>query len=159
MPSGFEIDLSDLSDAERRLTRLAAAMLDLRPFWPKLVPLFIGWMRLQFETEGRFAADPWQRLSPRYAIWKQRHYPGKGLLVATGGLRRSASTPTRHVSQTTHELTINDPKVSWHGGAQRAPGMPRRRLLFDELPAIARNEVEQAAQEYVAEVLRRERLV
>lgn len=38
---------------------VAVGLRDLRGLWPRLVPLFIGFERQQFETEGAAGGEPW----------------------------------------------------------------------------------------------------
>lgn len=160
---GWGID-GDTEDAERRLHAFAAAMVDLRPFWPKVVPLFIGWMRKQFETEGVFwLGRPWQPLTPAYAARKAAEHPGRGLLVAEGDLRRGASTPRRTVTPRSITFTIDWPKEANKYTAEFDPAWhhlgegnnPRRPLLSDGLPPQAMLELENAVDEYVEETARR----
>jgi hypothetical protein len=157
--AGWGVDLSGLNEAERKLTRLAALLLDLRPFWPRVVPLFVGWMREQFRTEGRFFSTPWPPLSPAYAARKLRLYPSKGILVAEGDLRRGASLPERRATPRTLTLTITWPKEGerldpqWHQLGTRH--MPARPLLSDILPTEAMQELRQAQEEYVEDMIRR----
>ena len=43
-----------------------------------------------FSSEGAYEERKhWQELSPAYAAWKMRHYPGKKILERTGRLKRS----------------------------------------------------------------------
>jgi hypothetical protein len=151
----------DPDDDERGLQRLGALLLDLRPFWPKVVPIFVGWMRRQFETEGAWAGHPWAPLSPAYAARKARMYgPGKGILVAEGDLRKAASFPIRHATPTSLTLEIDwarykgeDVRLSWHQhGTER---MPARPLLFDFVPPEGKMELDEAADEYAEEMIRR----
>jgi phage gpG-like protein len=39
--------------------------------------------------------QPWERLTPRYASWKEKHYPGQPLLRATGLMQDAAYIYTR----------------------------------------------------------------
>jgi hypothetical protein len=139
--------------AQEALSRLAASMLDLRSFWPLVIPIFIGWMREQFETEGDFFGDPWAPLSPRYAAWKEQHYPGKGILIAEGDLRRAASSPRRTVGPLFLELEIVDPKVRFH--QEGTSKMPARPLVPEGvLPAAQQAELDSAFEVYVDERLK-----
>jgi phage gpG-like protein len=45
-----------------------------------------------FETRGRAIGESWAPLSPAYAARKASRYPGKGILEATGKMRRSFQT-------------------------------------------------------------------
>lgn len=42
-----------------------------------------------FDSRGGIIGESWKSLSPKYAAWKSKHYPGKGILEATGKMRRS----------------------------------------------------------------------
>lgn len=150
----------DAGDSERMLRKAAHIMTDLRGFWPLVVPIFIGWMRRQFDTEGAYASHGWARLSPEYAAWKALTYPGKGILQATGQLRQAASRPRRTVTPQRLVLTIDDsgPRhqsvVGFHQeGTDR---MPKRPLVFgdEDMPADARDELERAAVLYVDRALK-----
>jgi hypothetical protein len=150
---GWTIDVDGLDEAQKRTARLAAFLLDLRWFWPRVSTLFIGWMREQFESEGAFGGDPWAPLSPGYLAWKLRLFPGKGILHASGDLRRAASLPTRRATPTELILRIEDPKLQYHQtGTTR---MPARPLIFDRLPPVALRELEDVAEEEAAQLVRR----
>lgn len=143
-------DLDELAELDRKLAQFIATMLDLRPFWPMVVPLFIGWMREQFDTEGAFAGAAWAELSPAYAAWKSSAYPGKGILVATGALKHFASDPDRTVGPDSLILTIIDPKLEYHQTGTM--NMPARPLLFEQLPPSAEAELYAAQERYVDEM-------
>lgn len=141
-------------DADRRIRTLALFLTDLRPFWPKVVPLVTGWWRRQFETEGAFAGQPWPRLTPAYAAIKARLYPGRGILYREGDLYRAATNPRRVQTPSSLTLTIEDPKISYH---QEGEGnLPKRPFVFgDPLPMIAEHELQQEADAFVRDLLRR----
>jgi hypothetical protein len=156
----WDIDLEGDEEARRNLQRLLYALTDLRPFWPLVIPLFIGWMRRQFETEGAFAGAPWAQLSPAYAAWKAQHYPLRGILVAEGDLRAAASKPKRRTTATQLTLTIDwaaekgEPvNLGWHQAGTFT--MPARPLLFTTMPAAAQVELERAAEHYVEDMIQR----
>ncbi len=150
MPEGPHIWVDD-ADARRRLKLFETLLSDLRPFWPLVVTLQRRWWKAQFDTEGRFAGDPWRPLSPVYALQKARRWPGRGILHASGGMRRAADSPERTVAPHTLTLTIDDPKLQYHqDGTDR---MPARPLVFgDPIPAVAQVELEEAADRYVTEM-------
>lgn len=126
-------------------------MLDLRPFWPLVVPAFIRWMGQQFESEGGWGGESWAALSPAYAAWKATHYPGKSILYAEGDMRKAASKPQREATPNTLTLTIVDPKIEFHqGGTDK---MPARPVIPDSLPFAADNELTDLANLYVRENL------
>lgn len=138
---------------EKKLAELQVYLRDLRPFWPLLVPLFIGWMGAQFATEGGWGGQAWAPLSPAYAAYKSRVYPGRSILIREGGLRRAASEPRRTVTPRTLTLTIDDPVAGYHqDGTDK---MPARPLIPQSLPPSATREVEAAATEYVTTLINR----
>lgn len=145
----YRLYAKGLDEYERKLAQLATAILDLRPFWPRVVPLFIGWMREQFTSEGEWGGDPWEPLTETYAARKEREFPGKGILVATSDLRKAASTPARTAFPNALILTIVDPKVEYH--QEGTDDMPARPLVPEFLPAAAVVELDEAAQLYVDE--------
>lgn len=144
----------DFHGTPEQLQRLAVFLSDLRSFWPLLVPAVTGWWRHQFETEGQFAGHAWQPLTPAYAAAKARTHPGRGILVATGALKRAASAPRRAQTATSLTLAIDDPKLPFH--QEGTTKMPARPLIFgDPLPAAARAELDTIAHAYVTDLLKR----
>lgn len=154
MSDGWNLHIFGDRDAERRIEQLALFLTDLRPFWPEVARLARSWWKRQFDTQGTFGGHPWAALSPTYAQWKARVYPGKPILQATGAMKRAASNPSRAATPTSLTLTIEDAKVGYHqeGGGR----LPARPLVFgDPLPAAARAELQQAADAYVRDLLNR----
>lgn len=138
---------------DRKLDQLQLFLNDLRPFWPMLVPVFIGWMGAQFQTEGGWGGAAWAPLSPQYAVWKAMHHPGRTILIRDGDMRRAASEPRRTATPRTFTLWIDDPKAPIHQeGNSRLPARP---LIPDRLPMSARRDVEHAATQYVSTIIRR----
>ena len=41
-----------------------------------------------FDTEGEALGQPWQPLSAKYAVWKEKNYPGQPILQRTGAMRQ-----------------------------------------------------------------------
>jgi hypothetical protein len=142
--SNFHIEITGDELAKRKLAQLALFLSDLRPFWPLVVPLFIGWMRQQFESEGAFGGKPW---APLTASTLAQKGSGKSILIDTGALRRAASSPRREASPRTLTLTIEDPKIEYH--QEGTSKMVARPILFDDLPAAARVELQAVAEGYV----------
>lgn len=63
---------------------------DWRPAWEHMAEDFWASEEREFDTEGQ---RTWAPLSPRYAKWKERHYPGMPMLVRTGALKLSLTQP------------------------------------------------------------------
>lgn len=69
---------------------LGDAIRDLTPHWERVHDkVLIPWMERTFDTEGASAAGKWTALSPKYAAWKAKHFPGKPILQRTGLMRQS----------------------------------------------------------------------
>lgn len=157
----LDLDYNDGGNREK-LQWVIAQLLDLRPFWPKVVTLAIEWWGAMFDTAGAFAGRPWAPLSPAYAAWKAIRYPGRGILVAERDLRQAASLPDRLATPTSLTLTIpwarlkGEPvELAWHqlGTTQ---GMPARPLLFgDPLPPAAAVGLSLAMDSYLDELIGR----
>lgn len=148
--STFHIEIDGDERAKRDLARLALFMNDLRPFWPLVVPLFIGWMGAQFATEGAFGGQPW---APLKASTLARKGGGKSILIDTGAMRRAASFPSRSVSPRTLTLTIVDPKIEYH--QEGTTKMVARPVIFSDLPPTAEAELKLAAEGYVRTLVAR----
>ena len=163
----FEFDLSAFEAEEQKLIRLVALLADLRLFWPKVVPRAIGWVSRQFDTQGQFFDTPWAPLSPNYAAWKMAHHPGKRILQIQGDLRRAATSPRRVATPSTLTLFIEpyDRTDKTRGGTRRlnpdwfqsgTGTMPARQIVplaSAPIPAAAVFEMEQVANEWVAEMM------
>jgi hypothetical protein len=163
----FSIKIEHLDEEQRKLAQLGVLLHDLRPFWPRLIPLFTSWMSEQFDSEGRFWGSGWVALSADYAAWKHVHFPGKKILSRGGHsgqtLRGAATSPTRIVAPLMLELRINpyenDGRTiepDWFQSGTST--MPARPLLTDLLPAKARAEIDIVATDYAHDLVRRLRL-
>jgi hypothetical protein len=157
----YRIDFQGLAESEKQLLRLAALLRDLRPFWPQVSRLFISWISRQFESEGAFLlGHRWEPLSPEYARRKALMFPGKGILSAEGDLRRAA-TSLRRIAEPRRLILEIEPyekrgrtlEPSWFQDSTTT--MPARPLLAEELPGVAERELEEAADRYVVETVRR----
>lgn len=155
----LHFDLTGFDEYEVALARMVALLTDLRPFWPRLTPLFIAWMREQFASEGEFMLGArWAPLSPDYVARKLRDYPGKGILYATGQLRERASRPRRIVTPTS--VTFEIPEFPRRDGRRMDPAwfmegtdrMPARPLWAEVLRPPQRLEIEAEAQAYIDEM-------
>lgn len=71
------------------IERWAELVEDFSESWPFIVTLVRNHYKRTFESQGAgVGGGPrWAKLSPRYAAWKRRKYPGRPLLVATTALR------------------------------------------------------------------------
>jgi len=71
---------------------------ELYPVWDKVLNIIYEAEQRLFEREGRTSEHgKWEKLSPRYAAWKKKHYPGMPILTLTGRFNGSMTDPSgRH---------------------------------------------------------------
>lgn len=110
--------------------------------WARLVgdgqPMFEDGLRLLeshlghvFDAEGsQGRGGPWAALSPKYARWKSRAFPGNKLLVRTGALRLSLTTMGHPaaIRQATRTGLVYGSAVPWaryhQVGGEKLPKRP-----------------------------------
>lgn len=127
MPTLLSFTFYGEAQLERTLERYEAAG-DMTEAWEAIADDFARIERRQFATEGRYASGGWSPLSPRYAQWKARHYPGKPILEREGDLMTS-------LTQRPFGIEVITPTDLWMGSDvdygrhhQRGSGrLPRRR--------------------------------
>lgn len=84
----FGIELEGSVALEKRLDQLRANASDLRPAFERIRDDFRRMMERTFSSEGGSnASGKWKPLSPGYAAWKARHYPGKTILRLSDKMR------------------------------------------------------------------------
>lgn len=113
---------------DRTLDRFAGGVEDATPAWEAIADRFRHVELRQFRTEGAAFSGGWAPLSPRYAAWKARHYPGKPILQREGDLVRS-------LTERPFGVEVIMPQRMWigsdveHGAYHQhgTPRMPRRR--------------------------------
>lgn len=133
---------------DRTLARFAAGLDDARPVWEKLARRFGVLNRAQFASEGATGSGGWQALSPDYAEWKARHYPGKPILERTGDLKRSLTRRPYGVEVLERRFMVLGSDVEY-GPYHQAGGdrLPQRRPV--ELPERERREWVRILQRFV----------
>lgn len=125
----FSIDNEALFD--RTFTRFTEQLRDLRDIWPSYVTALRQIMREQYAGQGVGVTGQWAALSPRYAEWKAKKYPGKPILQATGRTVASLTGNTKDsiATATPDELLFGTKRRGqiWHqrGGKQ----MPQRKIF------------------------------
>lgn len=108
------------------------------------VPVVAGAIERNFEQEGR--PRPWAPLSPRYARWKERFAPGRGILELTGRLRRSI------VARVEGEVLVASTDVPYAAAHQF--GVPHRRLPARSFLVLTSDDVHTVAATIVNSLLR-----
>lgn len=121
------LDVLGTRQVDRTLTRWADALKDARPLWEELAAEFGRANAQQFGSQGA-ASGGWAALSPGYAEWKARHYPGAPILVRTGALMRSLTARPYGVERITRDsLTVGtNIDYAWYHqhGTSRMPARP-----------------------------------
>lgn len=86
MPSGFDIQATGYEEVHGLLNRLVAISDDWTPAWPDVRDEIWQIEKERFDSGGK---GEWAPLSPGYAAWKEKNYPGQPLLVREDILRSS----------------------------------------------------------------------
>lgn len=126
---GFRLSFDFFGDTQldRTLTRFGENVRDARPVWEDLADDFAKAERRQFSSQGGYASGGWSPLSPRYAAWKAKRFPGKGILVRTGELERSLTQRPFGVEVIDAQAMAIGSDVEHGGYHQRGDGLPQRR--------------------------------
>ena len=82
----FTFRVEGETQIDRTLLRWADNLDDATPLWDRLADRFAVAEGRQFASEGGYGSGGWTPLSPVYAAWKARSYPGKRILQRTGAL-------------------------------------------------------------------------
>lgn len=95
------IEINTIGDERfvRGFNRYAEDVQDWRPAFERIYENFLDIERRTFRAQGYPAR--WKRLSPAYAAWKAKHYPGKPILQKTGRLMRSLTAKHQAEAQDT----------------------------------------------------------
>ena len=104
--------------------------------WESLAPLIAEAADNIFASEGRGA---WPQLSPAYARWKERNFPGKGILDLTGAYISAATqigAPHNLIEVGPDHLTYGveglDYPIFHESGTDRLPARPVFDLLAED---------------------------
>ncbi len=102
----------DISDAMKSLNRLEQALRHPAVFLRIISEKMARRARISFEREQSPEGHKWAPLSPRYAAWKTRRMPGRGILRASGQLVRSIHSGV--TDRTAFISTANLPHAAIH---------------------------------------------
>lgn len=119
------------------ITRVSKSMQDFtkpvkgKSLWDRMRTAFQEAEQELFQTRGSTGrSGAWKPLSPKYKAWKAKHYPGAGILVASGAMRASLVGVT---GDTVWKATKSNAEVgtnrlaNYHWSA--AGGRPARRAI------------------------------
>lgn len=131
----FSIDGEDIVNVA--LPRFRTQLGDLREFWIRYAaPKLYRDIQDNFESEGG-SVGGWPPLSPAYAKWKAKHYPGRPMLVRKGPLKKSLTFDgtkpgPEGLFEASRNALIFGTRIAYAQHHQRPTGKrpPRRRILF-----------------------------
>lgn len=133
----FTLTLEGEAQIDRTLARFHDNVTDARPLWDELAAKFARIEVRQFNSEGAYGSGGWPALSPRYAAWKARHYPGRPILERTGELRRSLTQRPFGIEELTPASMTIGSGIDYGRYHQKGGGnLPQRRPV--ELPEATR---------------------
>ena len=124
----IEMRLEVLGEAQlvRRLSRFGENVKDFRPAFETIVD------RLRVATEELFDAEGrgWPPLSPKYAAWKEIHYPGQPIMRRTDTLYGSLVGRTGGSILEIQPLEMRwGTSVDYARYHQQGAGVPQRRVI------------------------------
>ncbi len=137
MPAGksgtfhISFDIDGDRELSRKLHGMLGAVSDWSPAFAKVAADWSDTMDRKFAAEGNLETGSeqagWAPLSPKYAAWKAKHYPGKGILQRTGALREAAVNPETTISPKRLRMVVNNPYGIYHQSSRpRSSNLPRR---------------------------------
>ena len=93
----FSFQVTGADQTLKGVTSVLGNMQDLTPFWRDVwAPKYFAVVQDLFNTSGsargamgRFTSGPWQRWSPKYAVWRKQNAPNGSILTLSGRLRES----------------------------------------------------------------------
>ena len=148
MPTRIAFDFYGDVQLERTIDRTIDRAEDASPAWEAIANSLVRAERRQFATEGGYASGGRAPLSPAYAAWKARHYPGKPILERTGRLKASLTERPLGVEVIRPHSAILGSHVPYGLHHQRGGGRPPPRRPV-ELPESIRREWVKIVQRWI----------
>jgi phage gpG-like protein len=148
VPTLLKLEFWGEAQVSRTIRRVGENVEDLRPAYDAIADLVVAENRRNFDTEGGHASGGWAPLSPKYAAWKARHYPGKPILELTGDLRDDLTERPMGV-EVIEPQTIRLGSTLRYGGYHQAGSgiLPRRRPV--EFTEAARRDMTKILQRFI----------
>ncbi len=88
----LRLEVNGTQQIERTLHIAANGLSDFSAPLTDIKNAFVRYQLQEFGSDGSYGGDAWAPLSPKYAAWKAKHYPGTRILERTGDLRKSLTT-------------------------------------------------------------------
>lgn len=140
MANGFTLsfEVEGEEQLKRAFSRFGEYAQDLRDEFKEIARDFHETVeQKQFATEGAYGAGGWAPLSPGYAAWKGKNYPGMPILQLTGRLMESLTGKTsdtiEEIGRQDFRLGTKAPYAIYHQkGTGRMPARPIIKLTEDD---------------------------
>jgi phage gpG-like protein len=138
-----------IREVQLQLNEIAARGDNAAPVLRKVAEEFRSDQRTNFARRGR---PRWKPLSPEYAAWKARKYPGRPIGVLTGGMRASFVNkfdPYNLEVVKDDQLRVGSTNPVGHlfGGKHTVHKQPKRKLV--SLTPTRRREYLKMVQDYL----------
>ena len=93
-PLQLTVSLPGQKEVSVALSRFNEKISDWTHYWNDwLKPAWFRHITTQYETQGASTGNQWPALTPRYAAWKNKHWPGLPTGVLSGATRESLTFP------------------------------------------------------------------
>ena len=148
MPARISFEFYGDVQLDRTLERFELGVRDASPAFEKIGDSLARAERQQFRSQGAYGSGGWAPLSPRYAAWKARHYPGRPILQRSGDLMESLTVRPFGVDIVESQFAVFGSGVDYGLYHQQGTdSMPRRRPV--ELPETLRRRWVQIMQRWI----------
>lgn len=117
----MQLHIEGAPQLQARLQRVINRLGSLQPTFQKAGEVMVKFYSTQpFLSQGAVYGEPWAPLDPKYAAYKERKYPGRGILVASGKMMDSfKATATSHRVEITND-------TDYFAKHQLGQGVPQR---------------------------------
>ena len=125
----MQIKIEGLPQLQTRLQRVVDSMGSLQPTFRKVGEVMTKFYSTQpFLSQGGVYGEHWAPLSAKYEVKKERAYPGRGILVASGKMMDSFKAEA-----TNHSVTITNTSELFAYHQMGTSKMPQRvSMMLDE---------------------------
>lgn len=117
----MQLHIEGAPQLQARLQKVVERIGSLQPTFTKVGETMIKFYSTQpFLSQGGVYGRPWDPLNPKYEAYKERKYPGRGILVASGKMQDSFKA---HATSSRVEITNSAEYFAKH---QLGKGVPQR---------------------------------
>jgi phage gpG-like protein len=133
---------------DRELLAMTERIENVFPAFEAIATLFAEGEKKQFESEGEWGSGTWSPLSPKYAAWKLRRFPGTKILERTGALKTSLTTRPFGIEQiTARSMRLGSAVPYGRYHQDGGPRLPKRPPLA--MPEVQRRAIVKVLQRWV----------